>query len=130
MRQIEPPNGEIKNSPMGIDIVSPVGNIIGTMKLKPWLDAESGRAVGLAAALKVYPSFVSKMANGNKPVPFERCMPIELHTHGEVSRRDLRPDDFQIHWPELAEAQAEPAQAAIKYIAPDASDATGSVHHA
>lgn len=29
-------------------------------------------------------------------------MPIERATEGAVTRRDLRPDDYHIHWPELA----------------------------
>ncbi|WP_349281253.1 transcriptional regulator [Polaromonas hydrogenivorans] len=87
------------------------------MELKSWLEGESGRAVKLAAALKVYPSFVSKIANGTKPVPFEQCMPIERATEGAVTRRDLKPDDYLIHWPELAYAHTEIAQPAINAVA-------------
>lgn len=36
-------------------------------------------------------------------------MPIERATHGAVTRPDLRPDDYLIHWPELAEAHHQPA---------------------
>lgn len=34
----------------------------------------------------------------------ERCAAIEAATHGEVTRRDLRPDDWEQIWPELAKA--------------------------
>lgn len=29
------------------------------------------------------------------------CVRIESYTHGSVSRKDLRPDDWKDHWPEL-----------------------------
>ncbi len=34
-------------------------------------------------------------------VPIERCPAIEKATDGQVSRRDLRPDDWWLIWPEL-----------------------------
>ncbi|WP_422585161.1 transcriptional regulator [Polaromonas sp.] len=95
------------------------------MELKSWLEAESGRAVKLAKALKVYPSFISKLANGKKPVPFEQCMPIERATEGAVTRRDLRPDNYLIHWPELADEHTLPALPAIN----TAAAAQASIQH-
>lgn len=48
------------------------------------------------------------------------CVSIERETHGQVTRKDLRPDDWQDIWPELAiseqkqaPALAHPAQGAI-----------------
>jgi Putative antitoxin of bacterial toxin-antitoxin system, YdaS/YdaT len=87
------------------------------MQLKQWLDEERGRALALAKAIKVPPSFVSNMGSGAKQVPFDQCMPIERATDGAVTRRDLRPDDYLIHWPELAEPQPPPAPAATDLIA-------------
>ena len=60
---------------------------------------------------------------------------IELRSNGRFTRRERWPENYAFFWPELdqahstpipelAEAQAEPAQAAIKSISPDASDAT------
>jgi DNA-binding transcriptional regulator YdaS (Cro superfamily) len=86
------------------------------MELKIWLDKEYGRGAALARAIGVPQSFVSNMASGEKPVPFEQCMPIETYTGGEVTRADLRPLDYLKHWPELAAAKAEPAQAATDLI--------------
>ena len=37
-------------------------------------------------------------------VPVEYCARIEQATAGAVTRKDLRPDDWQAIWPELAEA--------------------------
>lgn len=39
---------------------------------------------------------------GRLPSP-ENCVAIELATNGAVTRRDLRPEDWQRIWPELAE---------------------------
>ncbi len=40
---------------------------------------------------------------GRVPNP-ANCVAIELATEGKVTRQDLRPDDWQAIWPELAEA--------------------------
>lgn len=39
-------------------------------------------------------------------VPPEYCASIEQATNGEVTRKDLRPNDWQRIWPELADQQA------------------------
>jgi DNA-binding transcriptional regulator YdaS (Cro superfamily) len=39
---------------------------------------------------------------GRGNVPTEHCAGIEAATKGIVNRRDLRPDDWQKIWPELA----------------------------
>lgn len=36
------------------------------------------------------------------------CVAIERETRGQVTRRDLRPDDWQDIWPELAESEPKP----------------------
>lgn len=89
--------------------------------LKKWLSAERGRGVRLAACLRVPPSFVAKMASGDKPVPLEHAARIEVFTDGAVTRKAIRPDDWARIWPELAESEQNPpvapahqAPAAIK----------------
>jgi len=42
-------------------------------------------------------------------VPFEYGAPIELATGGEVTRRDLWPNDWQRVWPEMSQATARAA---------------------
>ena len=95
--------------------------------LKTWLSAERGRGVRLAAHLHVPPSFVAKMASGDKSIPLEHASAIERFTAGAITRRDIRPDDWQDIWPELAESEPKPtpapahqAQAAIKSEAMEA----------
>lgn len=64
---------------------------------------------------------VSVAAVGNwkqRGVPIEKCPGIESLTCGAVSRRDLRPDDWQKIWPELAPAQSNQPQQATQAVAP------------
>lgn len=76
------------------------------MELKAYLASEGhGAASGLSRALGVAPSLVSQWASGDRPVPVDRCVAIERATNGAVTRRDLRPDDWQLIWPELAEPE-------------------------
>ena len=55
-----------------------------------------GREIGVS------PVLISQWANGDRPVPVERCVAIERATKGVVTRRDLRPSDWLQIWPELA----------------------------
>jgi DNA-binding transcriptional regulator YdaS (Cro superfamily) len=74
--------------------------------LKSWLDAERGRAIGLARHLDVVPSFVHKIASGDKPIPVEHGAGIELYTRGAITRRAMFPNDWERIWPELAAYEA------------------------
>lgn len=49
-------------------------------------------------------------------VPVEHCLAIERATVGQVTRKDLRPDDWQCIWPELATSSADPASTAATSI--------------
>lgn len=42
----------------------------------------------------------------SRPVSPEKCVAIEKETNGKVSRKDLRPDDWELIWPELAKKKA------------------------
>lgn len=74
------------------------------MKLSTWLDKERGRGVTLAGSIGVSPVLISQWSTGPRVPPIERCVPIERATDGEVTRADLRPDDYLDIWPELGEA--------------------------
>ncbi len=41
---------------------------------------------------------------GQRPCAPELAVAIEQKSAGEVTRQELRPDDWQLIWPELAEA--------------------------
>lgn len=40
-------------------------------------------------------------------IPAERCLAIERATGGQVTRADLRPDDYWLIWPDLPAPQPE-----------------------
>ncbi|OZI59921.1 transcriptional regulator [Bordetella genomosp. 11] len=81
------------------------------MNLSDYLSSGDGAigASALAHAVGVSPALVYQWRTGRRPVPIEHCAAIELATDGKVSRRDLRPEDFERIWPELA--AKEPANA-------------------
>lgn len=71
------------------------------MNLLDYVKAERGRGAAVAECVGVHPVMVSQWASGTKPIPIERCAAVERATSGEVTRRDLRPEDWHEHWPEL-----------------------------
>lgn len=79
------------------------------MDLKTFAESERGTSAKLARAIGVHPVMVSQWAAGVKPVPVERCTPIEQATEREVMRWDLRPDDWHRIWPELIGIKGAPA---------------------
>jgi DNA-binding transcriptional regulator YdaS (Cro superfamily) len=80
------------------------------VKLKSWLSAERGRGAALAAVLRVPPSFVTKMGNGEKSIPIEHMAAIEAFTGGAVTRQDMYPSGWQRIWPELSTPDANSKQ--------------------
>jgi len=62
-----------------------------------------GSQSALAAAVGVSRSAVWQWKGLGRQVPIEHCVAIERATEGAVTRRDLRPDDWQAIWPELAD---------------------------
>jgi DNA-binding transcriptional regulator YdaS (Cro superfamily) len=75
------------------------------MKLSDYLSTH-GSQTELARAIGAQPQLVWQWSTGVRPVPIERCVPIERATNGAVTRIDLRPDDWRDIWPELDEGQA------------------------
>lgn len=55
----------------------------------------------LATKLGITPVLINQWANAKRPIPPERCVAIERATSGEVTRPELRPDDWESIWPEL-----------------------------
>ncbi len=72
------------------------------MDLKNYIDSlEWGGAKNLADKLGISKSFLSQMASGVSAISPKRCVEIEAATNGMVTRKDLRPDDWNEIWPEL-----------------------------
>jgi DNA-binding transcriptional regulator YdaS (Cro superfamily) len=62
--------------------------------------------VVLARLLKLNYHYLYSIAAGIRKAPIEIALRIENATQGEVTRRDLRPNDWHQIWPELAEKEA------------------------
>lgn len=82
-------------------------------QFQPVVDAAKhlGSVSALASSLGVQPPTVHQWCNGARPVPIEKCVAIERATSGAVTREDLRPDDWQSIWPELAARKSKKAEA-------------------
>lgn len=62
---------------------------------------------GLSALAEKIGTSSARLGNWRvRGVPVESCFLIEQATNGLVTRKDLRPDDWQKIWPELADAPA------------------------
>lgn len=92
------------------------------MELKTWLAEKHGRAMALSRFIDVPPSFVSKMASGEKAIPAEHCRAIVDFTGGQVTVQEMRSDWFK-YWPELAPALANTAQPATENVAQGVANA-------
>ncbi|NHC63197.1 transcriptional regulator [Paenalcaligenes suwonensis] len=71
------------------------------MKLLDYVSQKHGGQSELARTLGIPPQLVYQWARCVRQVPAERCAEIERATNGEVTRKDLRPDDWHRIWPEL-----------------------------
>lgn len=71
------------------------------MDLKTYLDSNAGAAAKLAVAVQASPSLVHQWKAGLRPVPIGKCAAIESATDGQVTRKELRPNDWKSIWPEL-----------------------------
>ena len=75
--------------------------MIGGMKLHDYLQIP-GNQTKLASALNKSTAQVWQWKSGLRPVPLELCLAIETATQKEVTRQELRPDDYALIWPDLA----------------------------
>lgn len=69
-----------------------------------------GGLAKFSRALGVKPPSALSWRDSNKPLPILRCVQIEQATNGLVTRKDLRPNDWHLIWPELAETQTKEPQ--------------------
>ena len=82
------------------------------MELKTFLDSREGMtAAELARAIGVKDAQVLQWKHGyesRKPSP-AYCLAIERATDGIVTRKDLRPHDYWLIWPDLPSPNAKEA---------------------
>lgn len=65
--------------------------------------------MALADLLGVRSPFITKIANGEKPIPVAHMYRIEQFTGGAVTRRDMHPESPELIWPDLATTEKEVA---------------------
>ncbi|MDQ2150083.1 YdaS family helix-turn-helix protein [Alcaligenaceae bacterium C4P045] len=82
------------------------------MNLTDYLSSGAKSAADLARDLSVAPALIYQWRTGLRSIPAERCVEIERSTNGAVTRRDLRPGDWERIWPELAQLPAAVGQPA------------------
>jgi DNA-binding transcriptional regulator YdaS (Cro superfamily) len=77
------------------------------MNLSDWLKGERGRQSDLARYLEIKATHISAWAAKTKPIPVTHMAKIESFTGGDVTRKEMRPDDWHLIWPELANEQKD-----------------------
>ncbi|MDR8087816.1 helix-turn-helix domain-containing protein [Burkholderia gladioli] len=75
------------------------------MNLSTYLSSRKVTQSAFAVRLGVSQGLIYQWLTGRRPVSADKCVAIERATDGEVTRRDLRPNDWRDIWPELAEAK-------------------------
>ena len=65
---------------------------------------------GFAVACGTSVGYLRKACSKGQKLGAALCVSIERETDGQITRKDLRPDDWHMIWPELAEPSiTEPA---------------------
>ncbi len=49
--------------------------------------------------------YLRKVCSTGKPLGAQICSLVEMASNGQVTRQDLRPDDWHLIWPELAQKE-------------------------
>jgi len=75
-----------------------------SMNISEYLCSNKITQASFADLVGVSIGMVNQWLTGNRPVSPEKCVIIEKITNGEVTRKDLRPNDWQAIWPELQPA--------------------------
>ena len=71
-----------------------------------WRSLSAHDKITLANECMTSVQYLSKSASiGNKLGPLI-CAGIERHSGGEVTRKELRPDDWNLIWPELVDYES------------------------
>ncbi len=71
------------------------------MKLLDYIRQPENSASALAARAGIAPAFLYQIAHGKRQASAALARTMEGATSGAVTRRDLRPDDWWLIWPEL-----------------------------
>ncbi len=61
---------------------------------------EAGR-MSFASRVGTSIGYMRKRVSIGRPLSAERCVAIERETNGVITRKDLRPNDYRLIWPDL-----------------------------
>jgi DNA-binding transcriptional regulator YdaS (Cro superfamily) len=75
------------------------------MTLSDYIKSSDTKRSELAHAIGVAPAYLYQMEHGLRSISPARAVQLERATSGAISRRDLRPTDWHLIWPEMADAQ-------------------------
>lgn len=76
------------------------------MDIRTYLKKEAISQSAFGALIGVSQGMVWQWITGATPVSEKYCVVIEQKTDGQVTRKDLRPDDWHLIWPELVQSEA------------------------
>lgn len=86
------------------------------MKLSDYLNQlERGGKAAFARKIGAHTSDLSDWIAGERPIPARYCAAIEQASHGEVTRKDCRPNDWEVYWPELAQPSGQPSTQEVSH---------------
>lgn len=88
------------------------------MDIKSYLSQERGRQSALAKAIGAYAPDVSRWADGTRPIPVAYAAAIEAATGGQVTRKEMFPDEWKRIWPELETDPQTPKRRRSDQVAP------------
>jgi DNA-binding transcriptional regulator YdaS (Cro superfamily) len=83
-------------------IVFSCAKLLLNMNLLKYLEFKSISQSDFAKSIEVSPGMLNQWLSGHRPIAPAKCVLIEQHTGGQVTRKELRPDDWKQLWPELA----------------------------
>jgi len=78
--------------------------ILISMNIDTYLKVKNISQSSFAELIGVSLGMVNQWISGHRPISPEKCVTIEKATQGKVTRKDLRPDDWHLIWPELVDA--------------------------
>lgn len=81
-----------------------INAILFRMTLNEYLTKHNISQKDFAEKVGVTGGMVNQWLLEHRPIAIAKCVLIEKLTDGEVTRQELRPDDWQDNWPELVSA--------------------------
>ncbi|WP_219114939.1 YdaS family helix-turn-helix protein [Janthinobacterium sp. UMAB-56] len=74
------------------------------MNLSTYLADSKIRKADFARLLKISPAVLHQWLKGIRPISIRYCAAIEGLTNKQVTRQELRPNDWSLIWPDLVAA--------------------------